>query len=362
VLATVLIPTHSHGPLLRLAAATVLSQTVTDLELFIVLDGADAETREVAKEIADTDPRVRLFDFPKGERHGEAHRHLALQDARGGIVCYLSDDDLWFPDHVEYMAGLLSGADFANAMVAAIQPDESMENLFGDIGRPGVRRRLVEDAASNFIGLCNAGHTLAIYRSMSEGWQPAPPDVPTDLFMWRRFLANPSISTRSGGRPTSLHFAAARRREMSPAERLEELTRWSRRLADPVWRNEFRVGVFEFIREQRAEQLERLEVEQERLQQALEVTASEWASAQAAMAGVAGENARLFGLLEQSAGHWREAQETIAALDQERARLLAALAEAHRQNEQAVADGRRRIMGGLGRRLAGRARARRGDR
>jgi GalNAc5-diNAcBac-PP-undecaprenol beta-1,3-glucosyltransferase len=358
VLATVLIPTHSHGPLLRLAAATALTQTVTDLEIFIVLDGADAATSQVAREIAASDTRVRLFDYPKGQRHGEAHRHLALEAARGEIVCYLSDDDLWFPDHVEYMAGLLSGADFANSMVAAIQPDESMENLFGDIGRPSVRRRLVEDAASNFIGLCNAGHSLAAYRSMSGGWQPAPPDIPTDLFMWRRFLANPSISATSGGRPTALHFAAARRREASPAERLEELTRWSRRLADPVWRNEFRMGVFEFIREQRAEELERLEVEQVRLQKALEVTASDWASAQAAMAELAEENARLFGLLEQSAGHWHEAQATIAALDEERARLSAVLIEADRR---AAAAGSHPFIGRL-RRLAARVRARQGDR
>jgi hypothetical protein len=235
-----------------------------------------------------------------------------------------------------------------------------MENLFGDIARPSFRRLLVDDAASNFIGLCNAGHTLAAYRSLDHGWQPAPPDVPTDLFMWRRFLANPAIPTRSGGRPTALHFAAARRREMSPAQRLEELARWSSRLADPVWRTEFRMGVFEFIREQRADQIERLEMEQVRLQQALEVTASDWASAQAAMAEMAGESARLYGLLEQSAGHWHEAQATIASLDQERARLAAALVEADRHIEQAAAR-RRPIIGRL-RRLAGRASVRRGDR
>lgn len=360
VLATVLIPTHSHGPLLRLAAAGVLTQTVGDLELFIVLDGADTVTKAVAGEIAAADRRVRLYDFPKGERHGEAHRHRALQDARGEIVCYLSDDDLWFPDHVEYMATLLVDAGFANSMAVAIQPDGSYENLFGDIARPAVRRRLVDDPASNFIGLCNAGHTLAAYRSLGEGWQPAPSDVPTDLFMWRRFLSNSAISTRSGGRPTALHFAASRRKGASPSQRLEELTRWSEDLADPVWRDRFRLEVFEFIREQRASQLEWLEVERARLELALETTASDWAFAQTAMAEMAQDGARLIRLLEESAGHWHDAQAVIASLEQERVRLAAALVGAEDRIDQ-LSQVRRSLIGRW-RRSADRAPARPGDR
>ena len=49
VRATVLIPTHSHGPLLRLAAESALAQTVADLEVFIVLDGADGVTAAVER-------------------------------------------------------------------------------------------------------------------------------------------------------------------------------------------------------------------------------------------------------------------------------------------------------------------------
>ena len=61
-------------------------------------------------ELTAADPRVRWFDNPKGPRHGELHRHAALQEARGEIVCYLCDDDLWLPDHVERMRALLDGA------------------------------------------------------------------------------------------------------------------------------------------------------------------------------------------------------------------------------------------------------------
>jgi glycosyltransferase involved in cell wall biosynthesis len=99
--ATVLIPTHDHGPTLRYAVQSALAQTVADLEVLVLGDGAPDVTRELMDELTRADPRVRWLDNPKGPRNGELHRHAALQEAQGEIVCYLSDDDLWLPGHVE---------------------------------------------------------------------------------------------------------------------------------------------------------------------------------------------------------------------------------------------------------------------
>ena len=113
--ATVIIPTHDHGPMLLHSARSALAQTVEEIELFIVGDGVPEVTREIVSELK-RDERVRFFDHPKGPRHGEIYRHAALQEARGEIVCYLSDDDLCFPEHVACMRRLLSSADFAHAL------------------------------------------------------------------------------------------------------------------------------------------------------------------------------------------------------------------------------------------------------
>ena len=40
MLATVIVPTHDHGPLLRLAVRSALRQTVEDLEVLVIGDGA----------------------------------------------------------------------------------------------------------------------------------------------------------------------------------------------------------------------------------------------------------------------------------------------------------------------------------
>jgi glycosyltransferase involved in cell wall biosynthesis len=100
VAATVIVPTHDHGPTLRLSVGSALAQTIEDIEVLVIGDGVPDVTREIVGELSRNDERLRFFDHPKGLRHGELYRHEALAQARGEIVCYLSDDDLWFPEHV----------------------------------------------------------------------------------------------------------------------------------------------------------------------------------------------------------------------------------------------------------------------
>ena len=142
IAATVLIPTHDHGPTLLRSVPSALAQTVSELEVFVIGDGVPDETRELMAEFAAGDERVRFFDNPKGERHGEAHRHAALQEARGEIVCYLSDDDVWLPDHVEELQRLLADADLAHTVSFLIDVDERLHVRRVDFAREHFREVL----------------------------------------------------------------------------------------------------------------------------------------------------------------------------------------------------------------------------
>lgn len=238
--ATILVPTHEHGSLLRLAVASALAQSVHEIEVFIVLDGPDPETTRVAEGLAEDDPRVRLFPNEKGERHGEAHRHAALQEARGRIVCYLSDDDLWFPDHVAYLDSLLVTADFAHSLTMApdLEGDVHLPYIC-DVTDPWYRERMRR--GTNFIPFSAAGHTLRAYRHLPVGWSPAPATTYTDLHMWQKFIEAPGIRLRSGGRPTVLHFPSPHRREVDTSRRLTELEAWSSQLRNAVARDDLRM-------------------------------------------------------------------------------------------------------------------------
>ena len=232
--ATVLIPTHEHPQLLPFAIASARFQTELAIEIFVVCDGAGAETLEVARTEAKRDHRVRIFENPKGERHGEAHRHAALAVAAGEIVCYLSDDDLWLPEHVGRMLALMGGrAEFGFTRPVAIGVDGEAKDLDPPADERAMKKRL--RAGRNFVPLSAVGHRLETYRRLRDGWGPAPADVYTDLFMWRKFVAAGATIAMHPD-PTVCSFSTALRAAngWSMSQRVAEITAWwDRILAGP---------------------------------------------------------------------------------------------------------------------------------
>ncbi len=272
--ATVLVPTFDHGPTLRYSLASALRQTVEELELFVVGDGAPDVTREILRELAASDPRVRFFDNPKGPRHGEVHRARALAEACGEIVCYLADDDLWTPFHLEAMLEWLADADFAHTLPLRVLPDQRLVGLTLNLEDP--RDRELELGGENRIPLACAGHTLAAYRRLPHGWRTTPPDIFTDLYMFQQFLADPAMRAVSGTRPTCLHFASPERVGWTLEQRCAELEEWFRRVTDPDWGRSVLP------------------------QLALDVGARSWAAADAELRGARQEVAALGAELEQA--------------------------------------------------------------
>jgi glycosyltransferase involved in cell wall biosynthesis len=243
--ATVVVPTHDHGPTLLRSIRSALAQTVDDLELFVIGDGVPDVTREIMAELTAADPRVRFFDHPKGPRHGEAYRHEALQQAQGEIVCYLSDDDLWLPGHVEELRGLLADADFAHTRPLWVDTDGQPRPWLVDLARPFYRELLL--GGENRIPHPCAGHTLELYRRLPAGWRTTPHGTPTDLYMWQQILSVPGCRAVSGQRPTVLHFPSPLRTGWSSDERLAELDSWVPRLADPALERELADGLQEAL-------------------------------------------------------------------------------------------------------------------
>jgi GalNAc5-diNAcBac-PP-undecaprenol beta-1,3-glucosyltransferase len=225
--ATIIVPTHDHGLLLTRAVRSALGQTVQDLEVFIIGDGATEATRAAAAEVVG-DPRVRYFDHSKSPRTGEPYRHAALAEARGEIVCYLADDDLYFPDHVETMHRLLQDADFAHTPPISVTPQGVLSAWTVDLQLPVYREKLMQAEISMSLSCC--AHTLAFYRGLPYGWRTTPASSPTDRYMWQQMLALPSCRVASSRRPTLLIFPSPDRQGWTLAQRLAEIDLWVPRL------------------------------------------------------------------------------------------------------------------------------------
>ncbi|TNM36291.1 glycosyltransferase [Nocardioides albidus] len=241
---TVLLPVHRPPAMLPLAIESVLAQTLGDLELVVLCDGAPAETAACAREYADRDPRVRVLDLPKGERHGEAHRHAVLERAERPLVAQLADDDLWFPEHLVELDRLLADADFGNLLQARLTPQGAVAVHLGDLADPRTRERMRTERF-NFFGPSVAGYRLAAYRRLVHGWEPAPADVWSDLHMWRAFLETPGLRLATRYSVQGVSLPAVERTDASLAEREAE----SRRIAEDLLgsaraRDDFRARAF----------------------------------------------------------------------------------------------------------------------
>ncbi len=112
---TVVIPTFSRPGLVVRAVQSALQQTISDLEVIVVIDGTDKETETALKEIAES--RLRVLPLPK--RVGGARaRNEGVQAAKGEWIGFLDDDDEWLPEKLEKQLVVARASDCSDPIVA----------------------------------------------------------------------------------------------------------------------------------------------------------------------------------------------------------------------------------------------------
>lgn len=117
---SVVMPVLNEERHLRAAVARVLGQNHPgDIEVVLALGPSRDRTEEIARELAQDDPRVRLVRNPSGRT--PAGLNAALAVARHGIVARLDGHALLPPDYLRTAVGLLAqtGADNVGGVMAA---------------------------------------------------------------------------------------------------------------------------------------------------------------------------------------------------------------------------------------------------
>jgi len=113
---SVVIPTRFRPGLVLRAVQGVLAQTMPDLEVIVVVDGPDDETRRTLAAIPD--PRLRVLVQPAKGGAPNA-RNVGARAARGHWTAMLDDDDEWLPHKLEVQLKLAHSARAATPIVAS---------------------------------------------------------------------------------------------------------------------------------------------------------------------------------------------------------------------------------------------------
>ena len=96
---TVVIPTCNRASLVTTAIESALRQTLRDIEVFVVDDCSDDETRAAVSALL-RDPRLRYIRHDT-RRGAPAARNEAIRKSSGEFVAFLDDDDEWRPKKLE---------------------------------------------------------------------------------------------------------------------------------------------------------------------------------------------------------------------------------------------------------------------
>lgn len=96
---TVIIPAYNAAEYLCKTIDSVLNQTFSNFEVFIIDDGSSDRTSEIAASYNQLDQRVRYL--PQTNQGVSASRNRGIQLSQGEFLAFLDADDQWLPDKLE---------------------------------------------------------------------------------------------------------------------------------------------------------------------------------------------------------------------------------------------------------------------
>lgn len=184
-LVSIITPTFNRERTITQAVESVLAQSYPHWELIIVDDGSRDGTREKLASYLD-DERIQ-YHFEENQGQSIA-RNLALQYARGVLLCFLDSDDRWVPEKLERQVALME----AHPEVDVLHSDEIMIDEQGrELSRKNMRRYSGRIARQMLVDNSVSINTVMARRECFDtmGGFSGRYGVADDYDIWLRFSA-----------------------------------------------------------------------------------------------------------------------------------------------------------------------------
>jgi len=129
---SVIIPTLNRSEIVKIAIASVLTQTYSNFELIVVVDGADPATEESLRGIADS--RVRVVVNPSNLGLAES-RNVGVRLSEGDWIAFLDDDDEWLPEKLAKQLAVAKSIQGSQVLVVSrfLERSDAMERVWPEV-------------------------------------------------------------------------------------------------------------------------------------------------------------------------------------------------------------------------------------
>lgn len=223
---TVAVPTHNRRETAVLAVRSALAQTRPPEQVIVLCDGCTDGTAEAVRAL---DESVEIVELAKQPGFAYGHRNEALKRARGEVITWLADDDLYLPDHLERIgeywdAGVV---DIVGAATVIVDKHDTPIWYAMDWSLPECRAVM---AKYNTNVMTSVSVSVGLARE-AGGWDPTQPRA-GDWDLWKRALEAGARAAMTA-EPTVLHFRATGRGQ-AWSLRVRQNRDWFERTQEPV--------------------------------------------------------------------------------------------------------------------------------
>jgi glycosyltransferase EpsE len=156
---------YNGAPYFDRAIPGILSQTLEDFELVVVDDGSSDGTRERLCELAEADPRVRVFS--PGRMGAAAAYNYGVEQATGEYIARQDFDDRSYPDRLRLQSAFLDAhPDVGVVGGGYLLVDERRGERYVRV--PPTSHEAIIQAMARYVPIA---HTTAMYRR--RAWSDA---------------------------------------------------------------------------------------------------------------------------------------------------------------------------------------------
>ena len=179
-LVSIIIDTFYRPKMLENAVSHILQQTYTNIELIIVNNGATKETIEYIEQVTKTDNRIKVVNFKENQfSWDDPHKliricyNAGLENTKGDLVFYQSDDDWVNFDFIEKMVNLFKNNEKCTTAIGRVVNclyDGKVLNMYDVKERPtyinGYDLAIDYIKQENKLVQPNPGHSFVIKRDL----------------------------------------------------------------------------------------------------------------------------------------------------------------------------------------------------